>query len=132
MLFTTKLWFYLEDENDTFISVSIKSVSNHLLCCIQNNDINTSTVISNSPACKKFTYFDPVSDKHSIWNLHSLLVSGFNARKPMLCQFFLSVATDTQNCYYGKIPHHQLAGSHFYSAVFHTSNGQVCLKKGRS
>lgn len=53
-----------------FISV-FRNVRNHLLCCIQNNDINTSSLISNSSAYKKFTCFDTVSGKHSVWSLHS-------------------------------------------------------------
>lgn len=72
MHFTTKLWFYLEEGNAAFFfSFSIRNVSNHLLCCIHNDDINTSNLISNSPECKMFTCFDIVSDKHSVWSLRS-------------------------------------------------------------
>jgi len=37
---------------------------------MQNNDINASILIRNSLAYKKFTCFDMVSDKRSVWSLH--------------------------------------------------------------
>lgn len=129
--FTTRVWFYLEEGNAAFFSFSIRNVSNHLLCCIQNNDINTSSLISSSPAYKKFMCFDIVSDKHSVWSLHSSSV-GPGLRKHVLCQFLLPWATDTQNWYYVKIPPQKLAESQFYTIIFHQGNSQLCLTKGRS
>lgn len=116
---TTKLWFYLEEGNAAFFPFSIRNVSNHLLCCIQNNDINMSSLISNSPAYEKFTCFDIVSDRHSVWSSHPVLVYGFNARKPILCQFLLPRATDVQNWYYSKILPQKLAELQVYILVFH-------------
>lgn len=58
-------------------------------------------------------------------------VYGFNARKPILCKFFLLPALKIQNWYCIAIPHQKHAESSFSSKRFHWDSSLLCLPKGK-